>query len=77
MSEEMVGVKVTLQKDSRWAAGREDPSNPLGVVGVITSYYDEDDDDDGSYGVSWSNGYENNGYRIPDDLKVIGVLIES
>lgn len=73
MSEEMVGVKVTLQKDSRWAAGHEDPSNPLGVVGVITSYNDKD----GDYEVSWSNGCENNCYRIPDDLKVIGVLIES
>ncbi len=73
MSEEMVGAKVTLQKDSRWAKGYQDPSNPLGVVGVIDSYYD----DDGSYGVTWSNGCENNCYRIPDDLKVIGVLIES
>lgn len=72
MSEEMVGAKVTLQKDSRWARGYQDSSNPLGVVGVITSYYDEG----GSYGVSWSNGYENNCYRIPDDLKVIGISIE-
>lgn len=73
MSEGMVGAKVTLQKDSYWARGYQDPSNPLGVVGVITSY----DDQDGDYEVSWSNGCENNSYRIPDDLKVIGILIES
>lgn len=73
MSWEMVGAKVTLRKESRWARGHQDPSNPLGVVGVIDSYYD----DDGSYGVSWSNGSKNDCYRIPDDLKVIGVFIES
>lgn len=71
MSEEMVGAKVTLQKDSRWAKGYEDPSNPLGMAGVVI--YQRGD----SYGVRWSNGCENNCYRIPDDLKVIGVSIES
>lgn len=71
MSGEMVGAKVTLQKDSRWSRGGLEPSNPIGVVGVII--YQRAD----SYGVRWANGCENDCYRIPDDLKVIGVLIES